>query len=129
MNSMRYAVWIGAVALIGTTGCYDKGPVTVPVYGTVTFVGRDAPKVCNIFFKPLESSGPLRPSTASREADGSYSAKAFQHSKGLVPGKFQVEVSYHDLKPGQNPALESSWTETKFNAGQLVVDPSSSGIE
>jgi hypothetical protein len=126
---MRYALWVGAITLIGIAGCSDRGPVTVPVYGTVTFVGRDPPKVSNIFFKPLESTGPFRPSTASREADGSYSVKAFQNSKGLVPGKYQVEVLYYDLKPGQNPNLDSSWNERKFDAGQLVVDASSSGIE
>src|SRR5215210_64505 len=130
MNSrMRSALWISATLLIGMSGCRDNGPVTVPVYGTVTFVGREVPKVCNIFFKPLESSGPFRPSTASLEADGSYRVKAFQNSKGLVPGKFQVEVWYYDLKPGQDPNLESSWNQRKFNAGQLVVDASSSGIE
>lgn len=126
---MRYALWIGAIALIGIAGCSDGGPVTVPVHGTVTFVGRDPPKVCNIFFKPLEFSGPFRPSTAPREADGSYSVKAFQHSKGIVPGKYQVEVLYYELKPGQNPGLDSSWNERKFDAGQLKVDADSGGVE
>jgi prepilin-type N-terminal cleavage/methylation domain-containing protein len=46
-----------------------------------------------------------------------------------APGKYQVEVLSYDLKPGQNPASDSSWNERKFDAGQLVVDASSSGIE
>lgn len=126
---LRHALWIGSIVLLGIAGCFDRGPVTVPVHGTVTFVGREPPKVCNIFFKPLESTGPMRPSTASREPDGSYSVKAFRNSKGLVPGRFQIEVLYYDLKPGKNPALDTSWNEKKFDAGQLLVEASSGGIE
>jgi len=122
------ALAIGVIALIGASGC-SRGPVTVPVHGAVTFVGREPPKVYNVFFTPLEVTGPFRPSTASCESDGSYRVKAFQNSKGLVPGTYQVAVLYYDLKPGHDPGLDSSWNETRFDAGQLVVDPSSSGVE
>ena len=116
-------------ALLLLAGCSESGPKTVPVYGTVTFVGRDAPKTCRLFFKPIKVEGLTRPAAAERSPNGSYAAKAFSTSKGLLPGTYKIEVSYYDLIPGKNPDLETSWAETNFNAGELVVDASSKGIE
>jgi hypothetical protein len=118
---------LAALLLVG--GCAERGPKTVPVYGTVTFVGRDAPKTCRLFFKPIKVEGLTRPAVAERSSNGSYAAKSFSTSKGLLPGTYNVEVSYYDLVPGKNPELESSWAETNFNAGELVVDANSSGVE
>ena len=116
-------------ALLLLTGCSESGPKTIPVYGTVTFVGRDAPKTCRLFFKPIKVEGLTRPAAAERSPNGSYAAKAFSTSKGLLPGTYKIEVSYYDLVPGKNPDLETSWAETNFNAGELVVDVNSNGIE
>jgi hypothetical protein len=121
-----------ATALTGfllLSGCSESGPKTVPVYGTVTFVGRDAPKTCRLFFKPIKVEGLTRPAAAERSPNGSYAAKAFSTSKGLLPGTYKIEVSYYDLVPGKNADLETSWAETNFNAGELVVDANSKGIE
>jgi hypothetical protein len=116
-------------ALLLLAGCSESGPKTIPVYGTVTFVGRDAPKTCRLFFKPIKVEGLTRPAAAERSPNGSYTAKAFSTSKGLLPGTYKIEVSYYDLVPGRNPDLETSWAETSFNAGELVVDANSKGIE
>jgi type II secretory pathway pseudopilin PulG len=35
----------------------------------------------------------------------------------------------HDLRPGTHPALDSSWRETAFDAGDVVADAASAGIE
>ena len=110
-------------------GCSESGPKTVPVYGTVTFVGRDTPKTCRLFFKPVKVEGLTRPAVAERSSNGSYSARAFASSRGLLPGTYKIEVSYYDLVPGKNPDLETSWAETNFHAGELVVDANSKGIE
>jgi hypothetical protein len=118
---------LAALLLVG--GCSETGPKTIPVYGTVIFVGRDAPKTCRLFFKPIKVEGLIRPAVAERSSSGSYAAKAFSNSKGLLPGTYKVEVSYYDLVPGKNPELETSWAETKFNAGEIVVDANSSGVE
>jgi hypothetical protein len=118
-----------ALALLLLAGCSESGPKTVPVYGTVTFVGRDAPKTCRLFFKPIKVEGLTRPAAAERSSNGSYAARAFSTSKGLLPGTYKIEVSYYDLIPGKNPDLENSWAETSFRAGELVVDANSKGIE
>jgi predicted small lipoprotein YifL len=116
-------------ALLLLAGCSEKGPKTVPVYGTVTFVGRDAPKTCRLFFKPIKVEGLTRPAAAERSSNGSYAAKSFSTSRGLLPGTYKIEVFYYDLVPGKNPDLETSWAETNFSAGELVVDANSSGVE
>lgn len=116
-------------ALLLLAGCSEKGPKTVPVYGTVTFVGRDAPKTCRLFFKPIKVEGLTRPAAAERSSNGSYAAKSFSTSRGLLPGTYKIEVFYYDLVPGKNPELETSWAETNFSAGELVVDANSSGVE
>jgi hypothetical protein len=116
-------------ALLLLAGCSESGPKTVPVYGTVTFVGRDAPKTCRVFFKPIKVGGLTRPAAAERLQNGSYVARAFSTSQGLIPGTYKVEVSYYDLVPGRNPDLDSSWAATNFNAGELIVDANSRGIE
>ena len=123
------SVFLALVGIVCICGCSGGGPKTVPVYGTITFVGRDAPKVCNVFFLPIKVEGIIRPSSTERQADGTYAVKAFQSSKGLIPGTYKVRVLYYDLKPGANPAIEASWRETAFEAGELLVDASSSGVE
>src|SRR4051812_15688089 len=118
---------LGGCLLLG--GCSEQGPKTVPVYGVVTFAGRDAPKTCRLFFKPIKVEGLNRPAVAERAANGKYAAKAFSTSRGLVPGTYRIEISYYDLTPGKDPNLESSWAETNFNAGEVVVEAGSSGVE
>src|SRR3954467_4266662 len=115
--------------LLSLAGCSEPGPKTVPVYGTVTFVGRDAPKTCRLFFKPIKVEGLSRPAVAERTSNGSYAAKAFSTSKGLLPGTYRIEISYYDLKPGKDPNIETNWAETNFSAGELVVEAGSSGVE
>jgi hypothetical protein len=126
-TSSNIAAALAALSLF--PGCSESGPKTVPVYGAVTFVGRDAPKTCRLFFKPIKVEGLNRPAVAERSPNGTYAAKAFSTSKGLLPGTYKIEVSYYDLVPGRNPELETSWAETSFNAGELVVDANSKGIE
>ena len=125
----RFTYQFAVLGLLGLVGCSQSGPKTIPVYGKIEFVGREAPKVCRLLFKPLKSDGPARPSVAERGADGSYQVKAYKGSKGLLPGTYQVAVSYFDLKPGKDPNLETSWAETGYDAGELVVDSTSRGIE
>jgi hypothetical protein len=124
----RLLLCLIALVSIVVAGCSD-GPKTIPVYGNVTFAGREVPKVCNLFFQPLEVEGISRPSTTKCEPDGSYAVKAFEHSKGLIPGTYRVRLFYYDLKPGANPALETSWRQSTFDAGEVVVDANSSGVE
>jgi hypothetical protein len=120
---------VAIAALVIVTGCSESGPKTIPVYGTVTFVGRDPPKTCQIYFTPIKTEGLIRPTVAERQSNGSYAAKSFSTSRGILPGTYRVLVTYYELKPGKDPNRESNWDELKFDDGELVVDANSSGIK
>jgi hypothetical protein len=92
-------------------------------------VGRDVPKHCRVFFRPVESSTFLRPSSATVRPDGAYEAKAYRDSKGLLPGTYKVRVLYYNLKPGANPDLETNYTEAAYDAGELVVGADADEVE
>jgi hypothetical protein len=135
MNLHRISLTFMSLSLASAilVGCGDSGLKTIPVYGKVTTAGRPLPQVCRIYFLPASTSdasrGPSRPSIAQMEEDGSYAVKAYKDSDGLLPGTYQIEVSYYDLKPGGNPKSEAGWIEQKHDAGKLVVDADSDGVE
>jgi hypothetical protein len=118
-----------AIAFLCLAGCSGGGPETIPVYGTVNFAGRERPKVCRLFFQPSGETAMSRPSGAEAKPDGSYEVKAFQRSSGLLPGKYQVRVSFFDLKPGADPNRDESWIERRHDAGELVIESGSDDIE
>jgi hypothetical protein len=118
---------VASLLFIG--GCGESGPKTVPVYGIVSFLDREAPPTCDLVFQPLRVEGPKRPSFADREADGHYRVKAFKNSKGLIPGTYHVQLVFHDLKPGADPKKESSWNLTNYDGGEINVDSNSGGVE
>ena len=117
-----------AAGLVLLAGC-SSGSETIPVYGAVEMAGRELPKVCRLFFVPQATEGGSRPSVVQMKEDGSYSVTAFKGSDGLLPGTYHVEVCYFDLKPGGNPNSEGGWIERRHDAGELVVDADSSGVE
>lgn len=118
-----------ATGLAIVAGC-GEGPIkTVPVYGIVSFADREAPQVCDLVFQPLKVDGPKRPSFTGRQADGHYQVKAFQNSRGLIPGTYHVQLVFHDLKPGADPKKDGSWNVTNYDGGQVNVEASSGGVE
>jgi hypothetical protein len=120
-------VFIGWVFI---AGCGERGPKTVPVHGTVSFVGRERPKQIQIFFRPNKTEGGVvRPTIVKCDEGGEYQAKSFERSRGLIPGTYGVMVEYFDHISGKDPRLESSYKQGTFDAGELVVDPSSGGVE
>jgi hypothetical protein len=129
MKSISHSFGLIFASLVLVAGC-SEGPIkTVPVHGTVTFVDRDPPPTCDVIFQPLKVDGPLRPSFADRQADGSYLVKAFKNSKGLIPGTYRVKLVFHDLKPGADPKQETSWRLTNYDGGEINVDAASGGVE
>jgi hypothetical protein len=126
---LSLTIGVAVTTLVVVSGC-GEGPIkTVPVYGTVTFADREAPQSCDLVFQPLKVDGPKRPSFTGRQADGRYQAKAFQNSRGLIPGTYHVQLVFHDLKPGADPKKESSWNLTNYDGGEINVEASSGGVE
>jgi hypothetical protein len=125
----RIPLTAALLALACMIGCADRGPRTVPVYGKVTFVGRERPKFCRLYFRPIEAETITRPSTSTPAADGTYEVKSFRDSKGLLPGTYNVEVTFFDLKPGADPNIETNYIESVFDAGELVVDADAGSVE
>ena len=66
---------------------------------------------------------------ATPDPDGSYEVNAFKNSEGLLPGTYNVKVSYFDLKPGADPNSETGYAESAFDAGELVVDLDAGEVE
>ena len=124
-------VWllIGLAWTACVVGCSKSDVETVPVYGNVTFANRQQPAVCRLFFQQIQTDSITRPTSAVVQPDGEYQAKAFRDSKGLVPGTYKIRVSYYDLKPGANPDLDTSYVESSYDAGELVVDASAGSVE
>lgn len=118
-----------ATGLLMIAGCAENGPSTIPVYGRITFTGRDQPPVVSAFFKPVKVEGLKRPATTDLQKDGSYKVKAFASSKGLIPGTYRIEIVYSDLKPGKDPNMESSWLVYKYDAGEIEVAPDAKRVE
>jgi hypothetical protein len=129
MRSCRKLMALASLVVIPFAGCSDGGLKTVPVYGKVSMVGRELPKVVRVFFQPMSTTGVIRPSVAQMDADGSYTVKAFKDSDGLLPGSYRVQVSYFDLKPGGNPNSEAGWLERKHEAGELLVPEDADEVE
>jgi hypothetical protein len=128
-QKLHCSLAIATASLIPLLGC-SEGPIkTVPVYGTITFVGREPPQATDIIFRPVKVEGVSRPTFVNRQPDGSYRAKAFANSKGLVPGTYQISLTMHDVKPGSNPNVDANWKTWDYDAGKIEVPADSGGIE
>ncbi len=129
MSSSFRTIFIAGVLVLAFVGCGERGPKTVPVYGTVTFAGRDMPSGVRVFFRPNQTTGVVRPTIVKCDDTGGYEAKSFDRSRGLLPGTYGIAVHYAEVIPGTVPALERSYTVKTFDAGEVVVDPDSGGVE
>ena len=134
MNHMLHRTKLPLVCvpvILAVAGC-GGGSDVVPVTGQVVFHSRDLPQVARLTFVPVEGTsggGAIRPSGAKMEPDGTYRVKPYQGVEGLLPGTYEVRVSYYDLRPGGDRNREADWTEYTHEAGELVVEPGSGAIE
>ncbi|MCA9100514.1 MAG: hypothetical protein R3C10_18045 [Pirellulales bacterium] len=104
--------------------------MTIPVEGTVTFQGREAmPTNPVVYFRTTEAAPgyPTRPARGVVGDDGELEVTAFERGDGLVPGKYDVMIEFFDLKPGADPARESSYDRTEIALEPLEVPSNHSG--
>lgn len=122
-----------AVVALAALGCGGNGLPVVPVRGTVTFDGGPCPAAGGLTFTPLEVAEglPKRPGIASFGEDGTFIVTSFREGDGLVPGRYQVNVSCDSGLP--NPSSPDPWGDVSYVAKdwqppELVVDKGSGGM-
>jgi hypothetical protein len=71
-------------------GCRKPSLETVPVRGTIRYMGKPWP-VGMVMFRPVDETRG-RPATAAIAPDGTYDVKTLNDSPGLVPGEYIVTV-------------------------------------
>ena len=106
-------------------GCEKKGPLTVPVHGTVTFNGGPCPRDGRVIFAPVAAAEgmPLRPGSGGFDVDGKFEVMSFVPGDGLIPGTYRVRIQCWkqlpgDLKPGV------SYVPEDYEPEQLVIEAS-----
>ena len=104
-------------------GCEKKGPVTVPVHGTLTFNGGPCPQSGTVHFAPLHAAEglPLRPGSGDFDVDGTFEVTSFELGDGLVPGTYRVRIECWEQYPGDfRPGV--SYVPEKYEPEQLVIE-------
>jgi hypothetical protein len=79
-----------ALACVLVGGCRKPSLETVPVCGTVRYMGKPWP-VGLVMFRPVDAAHG-RPATVAISPDGTYDVKTLNDSRGLVPGEYVVTV-------------------------------------
>jgi hypothetical protein len=130
LQKFTFVVLVGALI----TGC-DHGPPTVPVTGKVTFAGNPPPANGTITFMPVEAKSglPRRPGSGKfSPADASYEVTSFAPGDGLIPGRYQINISCYTQPPTSakpetfvtHNAVPENWTPE-----ELVVPEDSDELE
>ena len=106
------------------TGCGNDLPDTIPVSGVVTFDGKAPPSEGVLYFA---QEG--RPTSASFDAQGRYTAKSYRQSDGLVLGKYTVRVECWIQAPMADGTPGISHVPEGFEPPDLVVSSDEKRIE
>lgn len=92
---LRCIIVLGLIILL--TGCGEKGPLLVPVTGTVTLDGKPIEKA-SVTFMPAE--GQPQPASGETDAQGKFKLRTTIGPKdyvGALPGKFLVIITKSTL--------------------------------
>lgn len=106
------------------TGCGNDLHDTIPVSGVVTFDGKAPPFEGILIFAHRG-----RPTSALFDAQGRYTAKAFNGSDGLVPGKYIVRIECWKQALTMEGPPEISHVPEGFEPPELVVSSDKKRIE
>jgi len=110
------ALLVTLATLICIGGCGKSEYPLVQLSGTVTFDGGECPSPGSVTLQPLEVSGemPNRPATGQFGADGKYAVNAFNNSKGVLPGRYLLEVTCFAGAP--DPSKPDPWASVDYIA-------------
>jgi len=77
------------ILVVGTIGCGQGRPKTVPVSGTVTLDGQPVDGA-SVTFYPASGG---RPAMGTTDAQGNFTLTTFEKGDGAIPGTYNVTVT------------------------------------
>lgn len=121
---------LSIAALPGICGCGSSEYPLVRMSGTVTFDGGECPAPGSVTLQPLEISGemPNRPATGQFGADGRYAVNAFNNSKGVLPGRYLVEVTCFAGAPDstkRDPWGSVDYIAEEYEPTEIIIESDS----
>ena len=132
VSDMILKMSLFAVLLLPLCGCGSHLPELVPVRGQVQFDGGTPPTAGIVNFLPIEGSSPLpaRPGSGNFGSDGKFEATSFSGAKGLVPGRYRVQIECFSRQPKPIPGdyEKANYVPANYKPPELVVDPGQRGI-
>ncbi len=86
---------------LATSGCGERLPEVVPVYGTVTWKGKPLTDGTVMLHPKHATDGgqPRRPATGLLDEHGSYRVSTFRTDDGAMPGEYYVLVHSYLSRP------------------------------
>ena len=111
------------LSLLAHSGCRD--PVgRIPVSGKITYGGGPWPTEGVLYFKPLEpaSGFPQLTGIAHFQASGAFDVQSTGHERGLVPGRYAVQVECWETPPNMDGKPVKSHVPADFRIPDLTVE-------
>jgi hypothetical protein len=93
------------VALLAIAGCAQDGPELAEVTGTVRLDGQPVPGA-NVVFRPQEGQSGS-PAYGITDAEGNYVLRFTRDKEGVIPGKYDVEITTEKLSAEDAEALKA----------------------
>lgn len=98
----------------------------VPVSGRVTFHGGPCPAKGSVTFMPVEISEglPRRPGVGQFDVDGAFSVTSFQPGDGLIPGRYEVQITCYSGLPdpsSRDPFGDINFVPNDYHPDELTV--------
>ena len=109
----RYACTFAVVLLLlHTSGCGSKGPLRVPVTGTVTLDGSELNAAVLEFIPTGRVAG--SGGTGRTGRDGRYEITTWQGKEGLPPGEYRVMIEKRVMPDGSDfPFDGDQWPDAQ----------------
>jgi len=123
---------VGVCLLLAVVGCGTKGPVPVPVSGTVTLDGKPIAKGA-VMFVPQFSGQPAHGLT---DEEGRFSLGTIKKGDGAMEGRYQVTVILNEVQgfiadpknKDVSGGIAAGGLKTKWIIPQKYSDTKTSGL-
>jgi hypothetical protein len=120
--SVRRVLWL-VLTLLTVGGCSD--PVgRVPVSGKITYGGGTWPTDGVIYFKPLAPAPgfPQLTGIAYFGPHGSFDVQSTGSDRGLVPGRYAVQVECWETPPNMEGKPVKSFLPADYRGSELTIE-------